>query len=278
LAVRLFPCLGHDSAVGVVDSGLLLRDGAFVPVSIASIRCPNSCAYEFLSVPERSQRGFTLIELLVVIAIIGILASMLLPALGRAKVKANNIKCVSNLRQLGVGMMLYTGDHDGNFPYAGPAVNWPVMSFVNVWALTTRYIATNSGFHLCPADKGLPWNYDWCLANPGFGLTTNQLLMANSYYYPTQYYRDDANGAMMMRNETHVGYPTLKVMMTCYASPDAMAIGSKNIVHGSEGLPLVFADGHAGYINYNLINQTAPYGPYNFDWTIGGLKDGKDLK
>lgn len=228
----------------------------------------------FLPLPHRA---FTLIELLVVIAIIGILASMLLPALGRTKVKATSVKCVSNLKQLGITMMLYTGDHEGYYPFGG-AVNWPQMSFVNVWVLLNRYVGTNSGFYLCPGDKGLPWNVDWCVDNPGFGLTTNALPMGNSYYYPTQYYRDNANSGVQMRHETHVGYPTEKVMMTCYAGPDATALGSQTIVHGAEGLPLLFADGHAGYINTNKLNQTAPYGPYNFDWTIGGLPNGRDLK
>lgn len=73
----------------------------------------------------KPSRGFTLIELLVVIAIIGILAGMLLPALSRAKDAGKRIACVNNMRQLGLSLVMYAGDHNGYFPIRNGTNRWP---------------------------------------------------------------------------------------------------------------------------------------------------------
>jgi prepilin-type N-terminal cleavage/methylation domain-containing protein/prepilin-type processing-associated H-X9-DG protein len=68
--------------------------------------------------PPVDRRAFTLVELLVVIGIIALLIAILLPALGRARENANRVACLSNLRQLGTAMFMYTGENRGWFPFS----------------------------------------------------------------------------------------------------------------------------------------------------------------
>lgn len=228
----------------------------------------------------RSLAAFTLIELLVVIAIIAILAGMLLPALARSKTKAITVRCLSNLRQVGITLSMYNSDNRDAYPFSGRP--WPRMPFVDLLILMNPYISTNNrAFYVCPGDKPPPWNVAWTKVNGAGngGITTNELLFGNSYYYYHQFYNDDTfSPQLKVRKTTEVKSPSKKGVMSCFAEPENGNLFDRNIAHGKNGWPLLFADGHAQFAITNLMNKTQPYGVYNLDWTVGGLTGGEDLK
>ena len=234
--------------------------------------------------PREARSGFTLIELLVVIAIIAILAAMLLPALARAKQKAQLANCISNLRQLGVTMTMYTSDNHEQFPASGR--DWPQMPFVDLLKLLDPYISTNNrAFFRCPADRGLGFNFEWVVANgAGAGISTNQLLFPNSYYYYFQFYNDDTGSKLEIRKLQEVRFPTRKALCPCFASIPNAAYDVVNNTptggHGTKGMVLLFVDTHSQFAPYRTLNPTfvnAGQNIYNLDWTAGGLT-GADLR
>jgi len=204
------------------------------------------------------RRGFTLIELLVVIAIISILASMLFPAFSRARESARKIVCISNLKQIGLGIMQYTQDYDERFPLGHPC--WasiqeppPAPSLITT---TDPYLKSPQIWD-CPSWKGVISG----AYNGSYNFITDEDNVGNNVIGVPGLNAGDPP-VLFPKSLAALGQPTEYPLLFCgiapqQASPSALVVHSGTSDSawqdgkGIGGTNLLYADGHAKYKTFS---------------------------